>query len=144
MMLTTMTSRGCAQGGATNSSAGNALHPRQPSNPTRRILNPKLLFAYTLATPSPYGLAQHQNSGPVRYAICLRACYAKSGTDTPYGATRATESVPEQASRKSRGKQHDWLRRPGKLLRRCYAMPGTDIAYQGSSIAGGPQTVSGS
>eukprot|EP00961_Rhodomonas_salina_P267808 3618292-Rhodomonas_salina.1 len=72
-----------------------------------------LLRCYARATPCPVltkdsmplpgkGYAEMDEEHPVCSAICLRACYAMSGTDLAYGAI---------------------------CLRSCYAMSGTDLGY---------------
>eukprot|EP00961_Rhodomonas_salina_P138216 1859540-Rhodomonas_salina.1 len=67
------------------------------------------LSPYALATRCPRMLLPGAGAGagdaPVISAICLRACYAMSGTDMAYGAVRLARA------------------------RQCPAMSGTDIAY---------------
>eukprot|EP00961_Rhodomonas_salina_P130757 1760466-Rhodomonas_salina.3 len=46
------------------------------------------------------------------------ACFAMSGTDIPYAATRQSCGVTRDPT-------------PGIILRARYAMPGTDLAYRG-------------
>eukprot|EP00961_Rhodomonas_salina_P000495 6849-Rhodomonas_salina.7 len=50
---------------------------------------------------------EQPDQGQVRYPICLRECYAMSGTDKAYDAIG---------------------------LRTCYAMSGTDLAYGAASL----------
>eukprot|EP00961_Rhodomonas_salina_P100833 1356810-Rhodomonas_salina.1 len=62
------------------------------------------------AEPAPYTAGPgHCWVGPVQVAICLRFCYAMSGTDIAYGGMR---------------------------LRTCYAMSSTDLAYGVTSALG--------
>eukprot|EP00961_Rhodomonas_salina_P133779 1800327-Rhodomonas_salina.1 len=66
----------------------------------------------------PYAVSGTAIRDGMRYAIVLRACYAVSGTEIGYVATRISRH--EEAGR--------------SILHTCYAMSGTDIDYAATAL----------
>eukprot|EP00961_Rhodomonas_salina_P158070 2127820-Rhodomonas_salina.2 len=82
-----------------------------------------LLLCYALAMRSPvltYGLVYRAISTDSGYgaAIVLRSCYAKSGTDLGYGATRSSMGSTSQARDELRGGARDEEEEEGRGRRR--------------------------